>query len=41
MQVFREVPGALSSVLSLAAIIGVTLWLAARTVEHREYVLDQ
>jgi hypothetical protein len=41
MQVFREVPGALSSVLSLAAIIGATLWLAARTVEHREYVLDQ
>jgi hypothetical protein len=27
--------------LSLAAIIGATLWLAARTVEHREYVLDQ
>jgi len=41
MQVFREVPGALSSVLSLALIIGATLWLAARTVEHREYVLDQ
>jgi ABC-2 type transport system permease protein len=41
MQVFREVPGVLASLTSLAVIVSVTLWLAARTVEQREYVLDQ
>ena len=38
---FSEPPTALSSLLSLAIILVVSLWLAARTVEHREYVLDQ
>src|SRR5579864_1383584 len=41
MQVFREVPGVLTSLLSLAVIVGVALWLAGQAVEHREYVLDQ
>jgi ABC-2 type transport system permease protein len=41
MQVFREVPGVLASLLSLAAIVALTLWLAMRAVEQREYVLDQ
>jgi ABC-2 type transport system permease protein len=41
MQVFREVPGVLTSLLSLAVIIGVALWLAGQAVEQREYVLDQ
>jgi ABC-type transport system involved in multi-copper enzyme maturation permease subunit len=41
MQIFREVPG---MVLSLSALAGITLaalWLAARAVELREYVLEQ
>jgi ABC-type transport system involved in multi-copper enzyme maturation permease subunit len=41
MQVFREVPGPFGSLLSLAVIIAITLWFAARAVEQREYVLDQ
>jgi ABC-2 type transport system permease protein len=41
MQVFREVPGVLTSLVSLAVIVGVTLWYAGRTVEQREYVLEQ
>jgi ABC-2 type transport system permease protein len=41
MQVFREVPGPFASLLSLAVIIAITLWFAARAVERREYVLDQ
>ena len=41
MQVFREVPGPFVSLISLAVIIAVTLWFAARSVEQREYVLDQ
>jgi hypothetical protein len=41
MQVFREVPGPFASLLSLAVIIALTLWFAARAVERREYVLDQ
>ena len=41
MQVFREVPGVLTSLVSLAIIVVVTLWLAGRSVETREYVLDQ
>jgi hypothetical protein len=41
MQVFREVPGVLASLTALAVIVAATLWLAARTVEQREYVLDQ
>jgi ABC-type transport system involved in multi-copper enzyme maturation permease subunit len=38
---FSEQPVALTSLLSLAAILVVALWLAARTVETREYILDQ
>jgi len=38
---FSEPPSALTSLTSLAVILGVALWLAARTVEKREYILDQ
>lgn len=38
---FSEPPSAMSSVLSLAGILVVALWLAAKTVQTREYVLDQ
>lgn len=38
---FSEPPTALSSLTSLVVILVVALWLAARTVERREYVLDQ
>ena len=38
---FSEPPTALSSLTSLAVILVASLWLAAKTVEHREYVLDQ
>jgi hypothetical protein len=38
---FSDPPAASSSLLSLAAISVVALWLAARTVSRREYVLDQ
>jgi ABC-type transport system involved in multi-copper enzyme maturation permease subunit len=41
MQVFHEVPSVLTSLLCLAVIVGVTLWLAGRAVEGREYVLEQ
>lgn len=41
MQVFREIPSVWTSLISLAVIIGVTLWYAGRTVEQREYVLEQ
>jgi ABC-2 type transport system permease protein len=41
MQVFRELPGVWTSLSCLAIIIGLTLWLAGRTVEQREYVLEQ
>ena len=41
LQVFREVPGVVTSLVSLAIIVGVALWLAGRAVEQREYVLDQ
>jgi ABC-2 type transport system permease protein len=41
LQVFREVPSVVSSLASLAVIIGVTLFMAGRAVEHREYVLEQ
>ncbi|HWN87032.1 MAG TPA: ABC transporter permease subunit [Vicinamibacterales bacterium] len=39
--VLSDKPPALVCLLALAAIITGTLWLAARTVESREYVLDQ
>ena len=38
---FTAPPSAASSLLSLAVIGVVALWLAARTVERREYILDQ
>jgi ABC-2 type transport system permease protein len=41
MQVFREVPSVWVSLLCLGAIVAVTLWLAGRAVEQREYVLEQ
>jgi ABC-type transport system involved in multi-copper enzyme maturation permease subunit len=41
LQVFLEVPSLSTSLVGLAVIIGVALWLAGRTVERREYVLEQ
>ena len=41
LQVFHEVPSVAASLASLALIIAVTLWAAGRTVENREYVLEQ
>jgi len=41
MQLFSETPPVAASLVTLAAITGVTLWLAGRAVEHREYVLEQ
>jgi len=41
MQVFHEVPSVTTSLLCLAVIVGVSLWLAGRAVEEREYVLEQ
>jgi ABC-2 type transport system permease protein len=38
---FSEPPSAMSSVFWLLAILVVALWLAARSLETREYVLDQ
>jgi ABC-type transport system involved in multi-copper enzyme maturation permease subunit len=41
LQIFREIPSIPMALLGLAAIVGVGLWLAGRTVERREYVLEQ
>jgi ABC-type transport system involved in multi-copper enzyme maturation permease subunit len=41
LQVFREVPTIGVSLASLAVICGLTLWVAVRAVEAREYVLEQ
>lgn len=41
LQVFRDVPTMPTSLASLAIITVSTLWLAARAVEIREYVLEQ
>jgi ABC-type transport system involved in multi-copper enzyme maturation permease subunit len=41
LQIFREVPSLPVSLAGLAVITGVGLWLAGRTVERREYVLEQ
>jgi ABC-2 type transport system permease protein len=38
---FREAVSPLEAVVTLAAILGVSLWLAMRAVERREYVLEQ
>ncbi len=41
MQLFRDVPPVGTSLVSLAVIVVVALWFAARAVELREYVLEQ
>jgi ABC-type transport system involved in multi-copper enzyme maturation permease subunit len=41
LQVFAEVPGVISSVLALLVVTLAALWAAARTVQSREYVLEQ
>ena len=41
LQVFREVPSVTASLVALAVIVGLALWGAGRSVEHREYVLEQ
>ncbi len=41
LQVFREVPTVASSLTALAVITLGSLWLASRTVESKEYVLEQ
>ena len=41
LQVFHEVPSVWVSLACLAVIVAVTLWLAGRAVEQREYVLEQ
>lgn len=40
-QIFRETPGFATSVIALAVITVVSLWLAGRTVTNREYILEQ
>ncbi len=39
--VFRETPSALTCLFWLSAYLALFLWLAARTVERKEYVLEQ
>jgi ABC-2 family transporter len=41
LRIFRDVPPVSTSLIGLGLIIGLGLWLAARTVERREYVLEQ
>jgi hypothetical protein len=41
LQVVRETPSIGLSVTALAVVTAATLWLAARAVDRREYVLDQ
>ena len=41
MQIFHEVPSVSTSLVSLATIVGLALWLSGRAVEQREYVLEQ
>jgi hypothetical protein len=41
LQVFHEVPSVTTSLLCLATTVALTLWLAGRAVERREYVLEQ
>ena len=41
LQVFHEVPSLAVSLLTLGVIVGLSLWLAGRAVEQREYVLEQ
>jgi hypothetical protein len=39
--VFRDSPGAAASLFWLALALVAALWLAIRTIERREYVLEQ
>ena len=41
LQVFSDVPPVAASLVALIGITAAALWLAARTVETREYVLEQ
>jgi ABC-type transport system involved in multi-copper enzyme maturation permease subunit len=41
LQVFHEAPSVTTSLSCLAVIVVLTLWLAGRAVEQREYVLEQ
>jgi ABC-2 type transport system permease protein len=41
MQVFHEVPTIATSLSCLSILVALTLWLAGRAVEQREYVLEQ
>jgi ABC-2 type transport system permease protein len=41
LQAFQEVPSVPVSLVALTGITGLSLWLAARAVETREYVLEQ
>jgi ABC-type Na+ efflux pump permease subunit len=41
LQIFHEVPPLSTSLIGLAVIVGLGLWFAGRTVERREYVLEQ
>ena len=41
MQLFHDVPSVPVSLTWLAAIVALSLWLAGRAVERREYVLEQ
>lgn len=41
LQAVHEVPSVATSLTALAAITVLSLWLAGRAVERREYVLDQ
>ena len=38
---FRESPTLLESLITLSAIIALSLWLAGRAVGSKEYVLEQ
>lgn len=41
LQLFAEVPGVATSLAALALMSAASLWVASRTVESREYVLEQ
>ena len=41
LQLFREVPTVTASLAALALMTAGALWLAAQSVDRREYVLEQ
>jgi hypothetical protein len=41
LQAFQDQPPVWLSLIYLFLIVGVSLWLAGRAVENREYVLEQ